>query len=56
MKQVEARSLLCYWAVGGWGMGLTELARVFEMTPSAVGYAVRRGKGFADEKGYSLTR
>jgi putative transposase len=55
MKQVEARSLLCYWAVGEWGMGLTELARVFGMTPSAVGYAVRRGKGIADEKGYSLT-
>jgi putative transposase len=54
-KQVEARSLLCYWAVNELVMGITELARVFGMTPSAVSYAVRRGKGIADEKGYSLT-
>ena len=36
-QQVEARSLLCYWAVGELGMGLTELARAFGMTPSDVG-------------------
>jgi putative transposase len=54
-RQVEARSLLSYWAVNELGMGITELARVFGMTPSAVSYAVSRGKGIADEKGYSLT-
>jgi len=53
---VEARSLLCYWAVSELGMGITELARVLGMTPSAVGYAVGRGKSTAEEKGYSLMK
>ena len=53
--QVEARSVLCHWAVGELGMTVTELARVFGMTPSAVSYAVRRGKTIAEEKGYSLS-
>jgi putative transposase len=53
-NQVEARSLLCYWAVSSLGMGITELARVFVMTPSAVVYAVRRGKSTAEEQGFSL--
>ena len=55
-KQVEARSLLCYWAVSELGMGVTELARAFGMTPSAVGYAVFRGKDTAEEKGLSLAK
>jgi putative transposase len=55
-QQVEARSLLCYWAVGELRMGVTELARAFGMTPSAVGYAARRGKDIAEEKGYSLAK
>jgi hypothetical protein len=37
-------------------MGITELARVLGMTPSAVGYAVPRGKNSAEEKGYSLPK
>lgn len=49
--QVEARSLLCHWAVRELGMTVTELARVFGMTPSAVTYAVRRGRLLAEEKG-----
>jgi len=32
-RQVEARSLLSYFAVNELGMGITELARVFGMTP-----------------------
>jgi len=55
-QQVEARSLLCYWAVSELGMGVTELARAIGMTPSAVGYAVSRGKGTAEAKGYWLAR
>jgi REP-associated tyrosine transposase len=55
-QQVEARSLLCYWAVSELGMGITELASAFGMTPSAVGYAVPRGKDTAEEKGYSLAK
>jgi hypothetical protein len=52
--QVEARSVLCYWAVSELGMGVTELARTFGLTPSAVGYAVSRGKKTTKEKGYFL--
>lgn len=55
-QQAEARSVLCHWAVGELGMGITDLARTFGMTPSAVGYAVRRGKDTAEGKGYSLVK
>jgi len=55
-ERVEARSLLCYWAVSELGMGITDVARVLGMTPSAVGYAVGRGKSTAEEKGYSLLK
>jgi len=51
-KRVEARSLLCWWAVGELGMTLTDLARRFDMTPSAVGYAVARGERVAKQKGF----
>jgi len=53
-QQVTARSLLCYWAVVELGMRVTELAKVFGLTPSAVGYAVDRGRITAEEKGFSL--
>lgn len=53
-KRVEARSLLCYWAVRQLGITLTELARRFELTPSAVGYAVERGERIAERKGFKL--
>ncbi|MEW6664285.1 MAG: transposase [Thermodesulfobacteriota bacterium] len=53
-RQVEARSLLCYWSVSELGMGVTELARIFGMTPSAVSYAARRGEETAKERKYSL--
>jgi putative transposase len=55
-QQVEARSLLCYWAVTELGIGITELARAFGLTPSAVGYAVSRGKDTAEENGYTLAK
>jgi hypothetical protein len=54
-RQVEAGSLLSYWSVNELRIGVTELARVFGMTPSVISYAVRRGRRIADEKGYSLT-
>jgi hypothetical protein len=41
-------------AVGESGMAITELARAIGMTPSAVGYAVRRGKITAQKKGGPL--
>ncbi len=53
-KKVDARSLLCYWVVRELGMSLTELARYFGMTPSAVDYAVERGEIIATENSYKL--
>jgi len=35
-------------------MTLTDLARWFGMTPSAVGYIVVRGEGVAKQKGFNL--
>jgi len=32
-KMVDARSLLCYWAVCALGMNLKELSKVFGISP-----------------------
>lgn len=53
-KRVEARSLLCYLAVKELRMTLAELARRFELTPSAVSYAVARGEKIAKQRGFKL--
>jgi hypothetical protein len=53
-RRVEARSLLCYWAVKELGMTVTQLAKRFEMRPSSITYAVRRGEKIALENGYIL--
>jgi len=53
-RRVDARSLLCYWAVRELGMALTELARVLAMSPSAVSYAVERGAVIAINNKYQL--
>jgi len=54
-QRVEARSLVCYWAVRELGMAVTELARRFGMSPSGITYAVRRGEIIARENKYDLT-
>jgi hypothetical protein len=54
-RRVNARSLVCYWAVRELGMSLTELARSLGMSPSAVGYAVERGELIAIDNKYQLT-
>jgi hypothetical protein len=41
-------------AVRDLKLSVTHLARVLGMTPSAISYAVTRGKGIADEKGIQL--
>ena len=51
---VEARSLLCYWAVRELGISGTDLAKRLGMTQPAVVYAVRRGERLAKEKNYQL--
>ncbi len=53
-RKVEARGLLCYWAVNTLGMSLTDVARQLGMTLAGVGYAVRRGEAIATKNGYAL--
>ncbi len=52
--QVEARDLLCYWAVRELGISCTDLAKQLEMTQPGVGYAVSRGEKIAKEHNYQL--
>ncbi len=53
-RKVTARSLFCFWAVRELGISLRDLARRFEMSPSAVGYSIERGEAIAREGGHSL--
>lgn len=52
--RVEARSLFCHIASHDLGASVTDLARLLGMTPSAVTYAVRRGRKTAEEKDFRL--
>jgi len=54
-SQVEARSLLCYWAVRLLGLTATDLANRLSMTQPATGYAVSRGEQLAKNMDYRLT-
>lgn len=47
---VEARSLFCFLASHYLGTSITDLARITSMAPSAISYAVIRGKKIAEEK------
>jgi putative transposase len=53
-RLVEARSLLCYWAVRGLGVSATELAKRLEISQPAVSISVKRGEEIAKAKGFSL--
>ncbi len=53
-RKVMARSLLCYWAVNGLGLTLTELAARLEMSVPGVGYAAKRGETIARSNHYQL--
>lgn len=53
-KVVEARSLLCYWAVRELGISATELAKEFGLSQPAVSISVRRGEKLARERGLEL--
>lgn len=52
--RVSARDLVCYWCVSELSSPQSDLAKRFDITPSAVGYAVARGEKLAAESGYSL--
>ena len=51
---VEARSLLCYWAVRDLGVPLSSLARELEISIPSVSESVTRGQRIAELKGCSL--
>ena len=51
---VEARSLLCYWAVRELGVSATELARRFGMARPAVSISIKRGESLANAKALNL--
>ena len=43
-KRVEARSLLCYWAVRNLGISMAELSRRLKLSLSGVSLSSRRGE------------
>ncbi len=53
-ETVQARSLLCYWAVRECGMAMIVLAKRFEISSTAVGQSVRRGEKIALENNLKL--
>jgi hypothetical protein len=52
--RVQARGLVCYWAVIRLRIPMVDLARKFDMTPAAVRYAVQRGEQIAKDQGCQL--
>jgi putative transposase len=53
-ERVMARDLVCYWSVIELGMTMVDLARIFDITPAAVSFAVQRGERIVKEKDYQL--
>jgi len=51
---VEARSLLCYWAVRELGIPMSSLAKKLQISIPSVSESVTRGQKIARTKGYSL--
>ena len=52
--QVQARSLLCYWAVRELGESMTAIAGRLGISTPAVSKAVARGAVIAEQKGYKI--
>jgi len=51
---VQARSLLCYWAIRELGVTMISLSRRLDLSVTAIGKAVIRGEKLAKENKYSL--
>ena len=51
---VQARSVLCFWAVRELGITATELAKQMGLTQPAVSISVKRGEQLVKEKGMDL--
>jgi len=48
-KRVEARSLLCYWAVRHLGINMAQLSRRLKLSLSGVSLSVKRGEKIAHD-------
>jgi lambda repressor-like predicted transcriptional regulator len=53
-KIVNARSLLCFWAVRELGVSMSSLARRLKISPAAVSKSVLRGERIIAQHHYSL--
>ena len=53
-ETVQARSILCYWAVRECGIAMVELAKRFEISSTAVSQSVVRGEKIVLEKNLKL--
>jgi REP-associated tyrosine transposase len=53
-SRVQARDVLCYWAVQEIGISCTDLAKYLEMSQPGVGYAVSRGENIVKKNKYNL--
>jgi putative transposase len=49
---VEARSLLCYWAVRDLGVSMTSLAKRLQLSVAAIAQSVERGGRLKKEKSF----
>ena len=49
---VEARSILCYWAVRDLGVSMTSLAKRLKLSVAAITQSVERGERVMKEKSY----
>ena len=53
-RYVDARSILCYWAVRVLGISTTGMARHLNMTQPAITYAAKRGIIIVQKGNYNL--
>jgi len=53
--QIQARDLMCYWAVEELGLSRTDVAKRLRISQPAVGYAVNRGEKIAKKHNYRLS-
>lgn len=53
-RVVEARSLLCYWAVRELGVSMSLLAKKLEISLPSVSDSVKRGQMIAEKNGFDL--
>jgi len=54
--KVQARSLLCFWAVHELGMNMTELSKRLNISVSAVSVSVQRGEKIVNDNSISLLK